>query len=353
MTVSGAVAALKSASSREQRVPLGFLSTVPVTAENRDEVIAAVKPLLNDVDSGAMAFDVFTLWAGQDQVPDLIEMMRIAPNSQRGNKCMNLLSRMGDARAAGPLAECLTDFHVLRHAKAALAALGDIAKPAVLPYHHHEDRSTREAARELLRGYKVTDEEIFAESIKALESGTAGARQSAMFDLPKSKLTPAQQAAAARAMRPLVTGADEPLRNAARQALKTLATPADADFLLEQLDSTDDATRQFATELLVRMKDARAAKPIAVLLSDSHKTHAAGRALISLGSAAEPAVVPYLRHKDPNTRKRAAEVLTEIGTSACLPALKTLEKDENFFAKAAAARAVAAIQSRPSGRRGQ
>lgn len=266
---------------------------------------------------------------------------------------MTLLSRMGDARAAEPLASCLTDFHILRHAKAALAALGEIAKPAVLPYYHHEDRNAREAARELLRGYNATEQELFAETIKTLETGSAGARNSVMYDLPKAKLTPEQQTTVTRAMRPLVTDADDQVRRAAQNAMKTLATSADADFLLEKMNSTDDATRQFATDLLVRMKDARAAKPIAALLADSKKTHAAGRSLISLGSAAEPAVIPYLRSDDPATRKRAAEVLADIGTSASLSALKPLERDKDFFIKTAATRAISAIKSRSPGTNGK
>jgi len=353
MTISSAISALKSTSVREHRVPLRFLTDTPVTPEQRAEVIAAVKPLMDDVDSGQMAFDVFALWADQEQVPDLIEMLRIAPTSQRGIKCMNLLSRMGDARAAEPLAECLTQFHILRHAQAALAALGDIAKPAVLPYYHHEDGNARKAARELLRGYKATEEEMFAETIKTLESGSIGARNSALLDLPKAKLTPEQQVAAARAIRPLVTDADDHTRKAAHQAMKTLATAADADFLLEQMSSTDDSTRQFATDLLVRMKDARAAKPLAALLGDSKKTHAAGRSLVSLGSVAEPALIPYLRTDDPATRKRAAEILGDIGTSASLSALQALEKDKDFFTKSAAARAVSAIKSRSAGKNGK
>jgi HEAT repeat protein len=86
-----------------------------------------------------------------------------------------------------------------------------------------------------------------------------------------------------------------------------------------------------------------------VVLSDSHKTYPAGKALISLGSAAEPAVIPYLRHDDPTTRKRAAEVLAEIGTSACLSALQAVAKGKDFFAKVAAERAINAIKSRPAG----
>jgi HEAT repeat protein len=352
MTLARAVDGLKSAQPRELRPLLKFLMDAPVTEEPRGAVVAAVKPLLNDIDAGPMAFEVFARWADKEQIPELIEFVRVAPNSPRGKEAMKLLSRMGDTRAAEPLAACLTDFSILRDAKAALAALGGIAKPAVLPYYHHADRHARDAARELLRGYHATEEETFAETIKALGSASVESRRSAMDDLAKAKLTPERQAAASRALRPLVTDGERAVSDGARNAMKALASPADADFMLGLLGSTDDATRQFATDLLVKFKDARAAKPIAVLLSDSMKTYPAGKALVALGSAAEPAVIPYLGHDDPNTRKRAAEVLAEIGTSASLPALQRGAKDKNFFAKVAAERALNAIKSRhPGGRR--
>jgi serine/threonine protein kinase/HEAT repeat protein len=350
MTLAKALDDLKTTSPREMRPLMKFLQDSPVEEKDRAAVIAAIQPLLNDVDAGNMAFDVFARWADKEQVPELIEFVRVEPKSHRGKESMKLLSRMGDARAAEPIAACLTDFHILRDAKAALAALGEIAKPAVLPFYQHENGSTRETARELLRGYKATDEELFAETIKAIEKGSVGSRRSAIQDLTTGQLNAAQQAAASRALRPLVIDPERAVNDPARKAMKTLATPADADFLLEQLSSTDDWLRQFATDLLVQFKEPRAAKPLAELLPDTRKTHAAGRSLIALGSIAEPAVMPYLSHNDPNARKRAAEVLGEIGTSASLPALQKVAKDSNFFAKVAAERAITAIKARPAKR---
>jgi serine/threonine protein kinase len=180
MTVASALAALKTAPIQEQRRPLQFLAQATVEPSQRDEVIAAVKPLLNDVDNGELAFQVFANWATTEQVPDFIEFIRIDPKSARSKESMKILSRMGDARAAAPLAACLTEFGVGRDAKAALAALGAVAKPALLPYYHHENRGARDAGRELLRGYQATDEEIRAESFTALKSENIETRKSAI-----------------------------------------------------------------------------------------------------------------------------------------------------------------------------
>jgi len=353
MTLESAIASLATVSPREKIPPLRFLSEASVTPERRGAVISAVRPLLDDVDCGEAAFQAFAKWADKEQVPDLVEMVRVAPKSHRGKQAMNLLSRMGDARAAGPIAACLSDFHILRDAKAALTALGDVAKPAVLPLYHDENRHAREAARELLRGYNATDEEILAESIKALAGVSAETRRSAIEYLTNADLPAGKLAEVARGIRPHIADEDRGVHHAARTAMKKLATTTDADFLLETMQSTDKATRDFATDLLIQLKDVRVAKPLAALLPDPHETYRAGNLLIKLGESAEPAVIPYLRNEEVATRRRAADVLAQIGTAASLPDLEKAAKDKDFFAKSAAATAIAKIKARRSAANGR
>jgi HEAT repeat protein len=346
MTVEGALAGLEKLSPAEKRQPLKFIASARPEEAQRGAVIAALRPLLNDVDCGDLAFQAFAKWAGSEEVPDLAEMVRVAPGSPRGREAMKLLSRSNDARAAAPLAECLADFHSLRDAKAALAALGGIAKPAVLPFYHHENGNSREAARELLRGYGATDEEILDESIRALEAGGAESRRSALEHLTAAKLPPAKQVEVARAVRPLVTDGDGRVSEGARNVMKAHATKADADFLLGLMDTTDRHTRQFAAELLIRFEDARVAVPLAVLLADQYESYWAGDQLIKLGKAAEPAVIPFLAQDDPMVRRRAADTLAKLGTRASLPGLEKLLDDKDFFARVAAENAIKAIKAR-------
>ena len=350
ISVDIVVAKLPATAPRDQRPLLRFLAEAEVAPEKRAAVIGVLKPLLNDMENGEAAFQAFARWADKEQVPELIEIMRVAPGSSRGKQCMQMLSRMGDARAAEPLAGLLSEFHISRDAKAALAALGDIAKPVVLPLYHHEDRGAREAARELLRGYKATDEEILAESIKTLGGDGVEPRRSALAYLSTAKMSPEKKVAVARAARPLLTSPEPRVRDAARDAMKILASKADADFLLPLMASDDEPTRNFAADLLVQFKDARAAKPLAMLLSDAHKTYWAGNKLIEIGSAAESAVIPYLASQDPGTRRRAGDILGRIGTSTSLRALSVVaEKDKDFFSKVAATNAINAIRGRESG----
>ncbi|MFM7182530.1 MAG: hypothetical protein ACKO2G_13840 [Verrucomicrobiales bacterium] len=350
ITLDIAIKQLPVTAPRDQRPLLRFLTEAKATPEHRAAVIGVLKPLLNDMESGDSAFQAFANWADKEYALDLIEIMRVAPGSSRGKQCMQMLSRMGDARAAEPLAACLSEFRISRDAKAALAALGEIAKPAVLPLYHHENEHAREAARELLRGYKATDEEILGESIKALGVENLHVRRSALSYLSTAKLTPEKRVEVARAVRPLLTNPEDRVRDATRETMKVLATKADADFLLGLMGSTDEPTRAFATDLLVQFKDVRAAKPLAMLLSDAHKTYWAGDKLIQIGSATEPAIIPYLASDNPGTRQRAADILAKIGTPASLRALGVVaEKDKNFFSKVAATNAINAIKGRASG----
>lgn len=346
MTLQSALATLSTVPPREKRPLLNFINAASVEPTRRGEVIAALRPLLNDVECGDMAFQAFVKWADKEEVPDLVDMVRVAPRSSRGKDAMKLLSRLGDERAAAPLAECLADFHILRDAKAALAALGEIAKPAVLPLYHHENGNAREAARELLRGYKATDEEILAATVMVLEDGGVETRRSALEYLAAAKLTPEKQVEVALAVRPHVNDDDGRVSDAARKAMKAHASKADADFLLGLMESTDKKTLQFATELLIRFGDARVAKPLAVLLADQYESYWAGDQLIKLGASAEPAIIPFLSHDDQMVRRRAADTLAKLGTRESLRTLDGLLKDKEFFVKVAAENAIKAIKAR-------
>lgn len=352
MSIVLAAEKLKSASPKEMRPLLQYLSDVEVDEKQRKEVIASVKPLLNDVEHADMAFKAFTKWADKEYAPDLIKILETAPNSWKGKECMKILARMVDARAVDAMAVCLKDFHMLRETKAALASMGEVAKPGVLPYYHSENGHARAAARELLKGYNTSDEEILQTSINALTATAPETRSSAAEYLGTAKIADEKRSIAAAAVRVLILEEDQPVKEAGRTALKSLATTSDADFLLDQMNSTDSKTMKLATELLIQLKDARVAKTLALQLADPQETYRAGTYLIQIGSTAEKEVIPYLRSQDTATRRRAADVLAKIGTRASIPDLEKAAKDSDFFAKSAAASALGAIKGRSTYNKG-
>lgn len=352
MSIVLAAEKLKSASPKEMRPLLQYLIDVEVDEKQRKEVITAVKPLLNDIDHADMAFKAFAKWADKEHAPDLIKILEIAPSSWKGKECMKILARMGDARAVDAIALCLKDFHMLRETKATLASMGEVAKPGVLPYYHSENGHARAAARELLKGYNTSDQEILETSIKALTATAPETRSSAAEYLGTAKIPDEKRSIVAAAVRVLILEEDQRVKEAARTALKNLATASDADFLLEQMTSTDAKTMKLATELLIQLKDVRVAKTLALQLADPKETYRAGTYLIQIGSSAEIEVIPYLRSEDAATRRRAADVLAKIGTKASIPDLEKASKDSDFFAKSAAASALGAIKGRSTENKG-
>lgn len=352
MSLTLAVEKLKTATPKEMRPLLQYLSDAEVDEKQRKEVLAVVKPLLNDVEHSDLAFKAFAKWVDKEHAPELIKILETSPNSWKGKECMKILARMGDARAIDAMALCLKDFHMLRETKAALASMGEVAKPGVLPYYHSENGHARAAARELVKGYNASDEEILETSIKALTAAAPETRSSAAEYLGTAKIADEKRPSVAAAVRGLILEEDQRVKEAARTALKNLATASDADFLLEQMTSTDAKTMKLATELLIQLKDARVAKALALQLADPKETYRAGNYLIQIGNSAEKEVIPYLRSEDAATRRRAADVLAKIGTKASIPDLEKAAKDSDFFAKSAAASALGAIKGRSTENKG-
>ena len=73
----------------------------------------------------------------------------------------------------------------------------------------------------------------------------------------------------------------------------------------------------------------------------------AKEALIGFGSDAELTVCEVLDHKSEDARDVAVEILEEIGTSKCLPALKkAMQEEPDIFIKRDMQRTIKAIQRR-------
>ena len=346
MDLASATTALKDANGTEQKAHLQFLLNAEVDATKRRDVIAAIKPWLNDVQNGDLAFRVFLKWSDEQDLTDLIQVVETTPLSWRAKESMVIMSRSGDARVVPALVTALKEFHVSRDARAALVALGPVAKQELLTHFHHEDRRVRDTIREILKGYGADHQEYLTATGTALHSSISETKRSAIEYLGKTPVAEEKRAGISRAVRVFLADPDEQVRAAARVTMKSIVCEADGDYLMTLTSSTDEPTQKSATELLIQIKDVRVARPLAVLLSDPKETYRAGNQLILLGSVAEREVIPLLRSTDAPTRRRAADVLAKIGTAASLSALQSAAKGSDFFARAAAESAISAIKGR-------
>jgi len=114
------------------------------------------------------------------------------------------------------------------------------------------------------------------------------------------------------------------------------ATPEDVPRLLGLLKSGDSPARFEAIKALGRLKEPRAAGPLAELVAQGTDYNNAVEALKQIGPPAEEAVLLLLQEKHRDTRRQACEILERIGARRSLEPLReaALSSDE-MLARAA------------------
>jgi HEAT repeat protein len=154
--------------------------------------------------------------------------------------------------------------------------------------------------------------------------------------LAKAQIYPPRQAEVARELEKLLNGQDNLVAGKSIEALVVWATTEQVPSLLKALDSTNPFIRDGALAALVRLKEPRAAEPVAKMLISFHTRAKAAQALIDIGPSVEPEVRKYLTHSDQAVRAEAARILNKIGKSGqdddFVAALAGL-KDSNGFGR--------------------
>lgn len=106
--------------------------------------------------------------------------------------------------------------------------------------------------------------------------------------------------------------------------------------------------------ILGEIRDPRAVPGLMNLLHDDYYSvrREAAAALIAIGSPAVEPVISALSDPDGDVRKRAADVLAEIGDTRAIAPLEGLFNDEDWYARKAAEGAVERIRARAGGEPG-
>jgi hypothetical protein len=202
------------------------------------------------------------------------------------------------------------------------------------------------------QGMKFTPEEL-AKLMDQLKSDDNGKRQSGARELVGGR-PGASTPELVVFMAKLATDPDDTVRRAALTIVANYGTKANVPLLLKALNEPDGATRMTIAKALGRLKDPRAAEPLAELLASGHTDQSFYRprenqiteALARLGPSAETAVLSVLGQKSVETRLQACVVLKQIGTKKSLQALKDLTLYPNKELSEAAAEACRSIQAR-------
>ncbi|HEY7158237.1 MAG TPA: GIDE domain-containing protein [Gemmataceae bacterium] len=127
------------------------------------------------------------------------------------------------------------------------------------------------------------------------------------------KIYPPRQAEVAGELEKLLNGRDKLVAGESIKALVVWATAEQVPSLLKALDSTNPFIRDGSLAALVRLKEPRAAEPVAKMLISFNTRAKAAQALITIGPPVEAEVRKYLTHDDQGVREEAKRILGKIG----------------------------------------
>ena len=153
----------------------------------------------------------------------------------------------------------------------------------------------------------------------------------------------------------LIDDPNNSVDNSALTFVANHATEGQAMLLIRNLNTKDQTTRTVVIKALGRLKDKRAAEPLADALAMGQmdqlqnnygRSGDAADALVRIGAAAEPAVLGLLKERNNATRWQACGILKRIGTAKSLPALKELSLAPSKELSEAASEAYRSIEAR-------
>jgi hypothetical protein len=154
-------------------------------------------------------------------------------------------------------------------------------------------------------------------------------RKRALELLMRTPVDPDRREEIALAITPILKDPDHFTRNDAAKTLVYWGGKECTPAIIEALNEDDHFFKVSLLEAMATIKDPAAAEAVAACLEKQKEK--AGRALMAMGSEAEPAVVKFLTHRDVFTRTEACKVLKVIGTKKSIPALQAVYRRANGF----------------------
>jgi HEAT repeat protein len=335
---------------------LVFLAdTKPDPARAAEVARAQAKALTDtDVHTRDHALRGLKEWGSKENTPAVARLVEAMAKEQFSSGALNLalevLKKWRDPRAASSLAPLLTNFFLCRQAEDVLRSLGPEAVQYVLPYLHSPEPFTFQAARKLLKEWKASDDLLLAQTLQDVKAKDGARRRSAAGFLAQMKPVEEKRAEVAQALSSLLQDPDPFARGEAWRAMKPWAhkemVPGLIAILSDPKPQTPFVNRNGAMDILAEIRDPRAAEALAARLEHILEQGQAARALEAIGSAAEPAVLKYLAHRDTHTRSAVIQLLGKIGTLKSVPELEKVGKNDYPVLVGYAKQAVETIRKR-------
>jgi hypothetical protein len=301
---------LESNDPEKQRLAAAwFADNPPDNDSEKGEVARLLAGLLGDLSTEAngQALRGLKHWATWDCLPQLVNFAQRlekagATKEVAANKSalIDVLAQFPDETAAEAIALQLKDPAQRGKAAQALVKLGSVATGTVLQYLNHPDEGLRKEAGSLCRLLKIPADRQLGQTLVDLADARKTRSRAALQHLARLRPDEANRARVSKALNALLLDSDAGIRDAALDAVRGWVTPENTATLLKLLGSLHG-------ERMAR--DARTGEKIA-------------RALISIGSSVEEAVIPLLKSSDALVRRQACWILSEIGTEKSVSPLK-------------------------------
>jgi hypothetical protein len=291
---------------------------------------AAARPLADALDDASpparrQALQALKLWATEDSLPGLLAYARSEQKDASGDRLLiDVLARFRDRRAADALALLLPNAHERDAASAALLSLGPVAADAVLPYINYPDADVRQAARDLAQRLNVPDGRLLDQTLADTADPSIPRAAAALRRLASLRPDDASRAKVSDALNAPLLDPHSDIRDAALDAVGVWGSQDNTVALLKLLGGPP-AQDAHVIDLLASLRDPKTAPALAQGLTHEGERGAVGRALVAIGPAAEPAVIPFLQGADTPARIEACRVLAEIGTTASVQPLQEAE----------------------------
>jgi predicted Zn finger-like uncharacterized protein len=317
--VDDALAKLRGNNDADRRAAMDWLAKADLDKGKQADVARALNPFLKDPDNATREKAVVALkvWATKDNLDGLIQVLNEG-NPDRWHHenglpraAMEAVGKLQDEKAAEPVWRYRAGPSG-NEADKALRTLGQAAgEKAALLRFDDPNETLRNASRSILVFYGTRDALKFKQLAADLKSDERNRRNAAFDYLANNAVVESERPAVSPALNDVLAMSE--VSDNAMRAVEKWAGADNVPALVKAIDDNNFPHRKRAMALLGRLKDVRAAEPLAAKLVTGDRRDAAD-ALIALGPVGKPAVEKYATNPDKGTQREVDRILASYGT---------------------------------------
>lgn len=349
--ISSAVVMLRDHQQSRVRSSLKWLGKAKVEDSRREEVSRALAAVLANASYRKDAVPAVARWATKQNAETLIPWLDDKDAAIRKAAMEALAKFEDDACVEAVVKQLGKPGREADATKALKAAPPRIAEKFLVKYLHAPRTGAGLDIELLLKGYNTPKDMLFDQTVEDLASTDVNKRKSACDWVAKTPADGGRQDRVAKALEGLLNDQDKSVRPLALKALEGWATKGSVTALAKALK--EEALRDSAMQALLKIKDEEVI-PVLVANLGAREGEQITRVLIGFGPKSERAVWFPLERGDVMIRRKACEILAEVGTNDSIKLLTrfaAVEKSlKNLANQEAAQAAIKKIRERAAGK---